>query len=42
VFASRCARTIGEEDELLGNCLGVVRWGQEETWPYEQAGAVLA
>lgn len=42
VFASLFARSVMEEDEGLGRCLGVVRWGHEETWPYEQAGAVLA
>ncbi|HYF77121.1 MAG TPA: acyl-CoA reductase [Symbiobacteriaceae bacterium] len=42
VFAALFARTIAEEDEGLGRCLGVVRWGHDETWPYEQAGAVLA
>lgn len=42
VFAELFARTVAEEDELLGRCLAVQRWGYDETWPYERAGAVLA
>lgn len=42
VFAPLFARSVMEEDEGLGRCLAVFRWGHEETWPYEEAGAVLA
>ena len=42
VFAPLFARSVAAEDEALGRCLAVTRWGYEETWPYERAGAVLA
>jgi acyl-CoA reductase-like NAD-dependent aldehyde dehydrogenase len=42
VFAELFARSVAEVDERLGRCLAVQRWGYEETWPYERAGAVLA
>jgi hypothetical protein len=42
VFAELFARSVAEVDEGLGRCLAVARWGYEETWPYERAGAVLA
>lgn len=42
VFPELFARSIAEADPLLGRCLAVTTWGHEESWPYEQAGAVLA
>jgi hypothetical protein len=42
VFAELFARSVAAVDELLGRCLAVRRWGYDETWPYEQAGAVVA
>jgi acyl-CoA reductase-like NAD-dependent aldehyde dehydrogenase len=42
VFAELFARSVAAADEGLGRCLAVARWGYEETWPYERAGAVLA
>lgn len=41
VFAELFARSVAEEDALLGRCLHVERWGYAETWPYERAGAVM-
>jgi len=42
VFAHLFARSVREVDELMGRCLAVTRWDKGETWPYAQAGAVLA
>ncbi|HLN63939.1 MAG TPA: acyl-CoA reductase [Symbiobacteriaceae bacterium] len=42
VFAPLFARSVAEVDADLGRCLAVARWGYEETWAYERAGAVLA
>ncbi|HYF94300.1 MAG TPA: acyl-CoA reductase [Symbiobacteriaceae bacterium] len=41
VFAGLFARSVAEEDAGLGRCLAVTRWGYDEAWPYERAGAVL-
>ncbi len=41
-FAELWARSVAEVDERLGRCLAVQRWGYEESWAYQRAGAVLA
>lgn len=41
-FAELFARSVAEEDALLGRCLAVTRWEREEREPYRRAGAVLA
>lgn len=40
-FPGLFAQSIAEEDEVMGRCIGIARWGHDETWPYERAGAVL-
>ncbi|HWI60616.1 MAG TPA: acyl-CoA reductase [Symbiobacteriaceae bacterium] len=40
-FPGLFAQSVAEEDAVMGRCLAIVRWGKDETWPYEQAGAVL-
>jgi acyl-CoA reductase-like NAD-dependent aldehyde dehydrogenase len=42
VFAELFARSLLEEDELLGRCVAVHRWGYDDASAYSQAGAVLA
>ncbi|MFZ5817651.1 MAG: acyl-CoA reductase [Bacillota bacterium] len=41
-FAALFARSVAEVDAALGEALWVERWGYEERWPYQRAGAVLA